>query len=215
MRAETASAESTSDQAIAAAVKRNNALKASMAAAAKRKKTASNKQTHAVNNEMVHELNDSSSQADARQDIDRDSEQTESWSRPHKLDAPDPRPGYVQRLVRLDNDNLDRRIQEGWIPRKRASAKQGHELTSDRNSKYSLYYVMSGMILCEMPEEKARQRNDFYRKKQLRMTESIDRDLFKLSNPLMPMLKPSRKTRVTTTARRGRLDDQIAGDDED
>lgn len=215
MRAETASAELNSDQVIAAAIKRSNAIKAGLAAAKKRKQTATNKQTHAVNNEMVHDLNDSSSQADARQDIDRDSEQTTSWTRPHKLDVPDPRPGYVQRLIRLDNDNLDTRIQEGWDPRRRASAKKGHELTSDRNSKYSLYYVMSGMILCEMPEKLARERNAFYRKKQLRMTESIDRDLFKLSNPLMPMLKPSRKTRVTTTARRGRLDDHVPGDDEE
>jgi hypothetical protein len=46
------------------------------------------------------------------------------------------------------------------------------------------------------------------------MTESIDRNLFREQDRRMPFMTPERRTTVTRRARRGRLEDNIPGDEE-
>mgnify|MGYP001157876123 FL=1 len=213
--------DSESGRIIDRAIKRSDAKKARAVNTKKRKRTPHHKQTHYVANEDVHVENESARQVDAREDIDRDSELPTSWRRPSQLDAPATRPGYVQRWVRYrsgnqeDPDNLDKALEQGWRPVKRSRALRGHELTADLRGKYGQYIVKRGLILMEMPIELADQRNAYYRQKLRQMTEAIDRDLFKLNHPAMPLLKPERKTLTTTKARRGRLEDLIPEDDRD
>lgn len=205
---------------IVARAEKRAASKRSRADLEKRKKvTPPHKRMHAVNNENVHVLNSSARQVDERSEIDRESERPTAWTRPNQLTAPAPRPGYVQRWVRYrsggseDTENLDAALDQGWRPRLAESVRRGHELTADTKSKYSRYYVKRGLILMEMPEELAEQRDRTYRRKAMRMTESIDRNMFKISHPAMPWQKPLRQTRVEQRARRGRLEDLVSGDD--
>lgn len=209
------------DQVIAASIRRAESKKARATHSKKAKATPAHKRTHAVDNESVHSLNESARQVDTRDEIDRDSELPVSWQRPSALDAPAPRPGFVQRWVRYkmgnaeDGDNFESRYDEGWRPRRNAQIKRGHELTADLKGKYGQYIVKRGLILMEMPEKVFLQKSAHYRKLQMKMTEAIDRNYFKINHPLMPVLQPSRKTRVqTTNIRRGRLEDNIPGDDE-
>lgn len=208
------------DEIIAASLRRAQAKQSHLASAKKRKATPAHKRTHAVDNESVHTLNESARQVDTRSEIDRDSELPVAWVRPSALDAPLKRPGFEQRWIRYktsnqeDGDNLEKAFAEGWRPVKPARVARGHELTADLKGKYGQYIVKRGLILMEMPENLFNQKKKFYRALQKKMTEAIDRNYFKLNHPAMPLLQPSRSSRVTTTARRGRLEDAIAGDDE-
>lgn len=207
-----------SSQVIARSLQRAQAKQARAQVAKQRKRTPAHKQTHYVGNEDTHVVNQSARQVDQREEIDRDSELPTSWKRPSQLDAPAPRPGYANRWVRYrmgnqeDADNLDKMLDQGWRPVKRSAASRVHELTADLRGKYGQYIVKRGLILMELPEGLVAERNKHYRKKLQQMTKAIDRDLFKLQHPAMPLLKPERKTRTTKSARRGRLEELIADD---
>jgi hypothetical protein len=204
---------------VARAQKRSADKKRKATKAAKsHRATPAHKRAHGVDNDTLV-ANTSARQTDVVDDIDRDSEVPTAWRRQSLLEAPDPRPGYVQKWIRFksgkdeDTDNLQKALDSGWSPRKRTTAKRGHELTADTNAKYGQYIVKRGLILCEMPEKMADQRNAFYANKTKRMTESIDRSLFKENNRIMPVLRPEISSQTTRRARRGRLEDAIAGDD--
>lgn len=185
--------------------------------AEKRKTTPRNKRTHAVQNGNVHDSNDSARQLDARDSIERDSERPVAWTRPSSNDAPPPRSGMRQRWIRYktgnqeDTDNLDKALDQGWRPVKRSRRSQVHELTADSGGKFGQYIVKRGRILMEVPVQTVTERNRFYRDKQKRMNQGIDEDLFQLDNRYMPMQRPERHSRVSTKARRGRL--EVPGDE--
>ncbi len=202
------------DTVIAASLKRAEQRTAAAKTAKKKSGTPSHKQSHGVDNDTSVE-NSSARQADGRTTIDRDAELPTSWRRPSILDAPAPRAGFVQRWVRYksgsaeDTDNLDNMLEQGWRPVRRATAARGHSLTADSKGKYGQYIVKRGLMLMELPEKLAKERAKHYRNKRHRMTEAIDRDLFKLNNRVMPLLKPERSTQVAKAARRGRLEDAV------
>lgn len=203
---------------VASALKRAGEKKAAAVAAQKKRKSAT-RRIHDVDND-VNVGNASSRQVDGVDAIDRDSASPTEWRRPSNLDAPAPRPGYVQRWVRYrsgnteDIDNLEKSMDQGWRPRERSTAKRGHELTARSSGQYGKYYVKRGLMLMEMPLKLAQQRNAFYRKKLKTMTDSVDRDLLRDNNSIMPVLRPEKKTRTTRAARRGNLEASIPDDDE-
>lgn len=203
--------------------RRNVETRQAATSAAKRgqKRTPAHKSMHAVDNEGVHNSNSSARQADSVSEIDRDADHPTTWQRSSNLSAPTTRPGMTQKWVRYrgksdtgaevqDTDNLERHYEEGWRPRKRETVRRGHELTAAPNDKFASCYVKRGLILMEIPEKLAIQRRRFYQKNADRMTEGIDRNMFRINHPAMPFLQPSRSTRVTKVARRGSLEDQEA-----
>lgn len=206
------------DEVLAAAAARVAEKQASEKTRARNKRTPANKTRHAVDND-VHAANASSRQMDSRSEIHRESEKPTTWQRASSLRAPTPRPGMKQKWVRYrggkeeDTDNLDRYLEEGWQPRKTESVRKGHELTADLKSKYAGYIVKRGLILMEIPEAMAAQRNRNYGRKAERMTEGIDRNMFKIDHRSMYFLDPKRRTHVSKTANRGRLEDRMAGDE--
>jgi hypothetical protein len=204
---------------IASALTRQAKKKAAAKEAAKRGKARGNKPIHAVDN-TPHMQNNSSRQVDGVDTIDRDADVATQWRRPSNLDAPDPRPGYVQRWVRYrsgnveDTENLEKAMDQGWRPRERTTEKRGHELTAKTSGTYGKYYVKRGLMLMEMPLKLAQQRNAFYEKKLQQMTKSVDVEMMRENNTVMPLLAPERKTRTTRAAKRGSLEASIPDDDE-
>lgn len=201
------------------AQRRSDERKAEAQNVKKNKRTPAHKTMHAVDNEGVHNGNSSERQVDSRTEVDREADHPRQWTRSSHLSAPSPRAGMSQKWVRYrgrsesgaeiqDTDNLEKHLDEGWRPRKRESVRRGHELTASPNDKYASCYVKRGLILMELPEELALQRRRHFRKIANRMTEGIDRNMFRINHPAMPFLDPARTTRVSTTARRGRLEDQ-------
>jgi len=189
------------------------------AIAKKAKKKSGSRSMHGVDNDTAR-ANRSSRQADGVDSIDRDADGASMWKRPSNLDAPPPRPGFVQRWIRYragnveDTDNIEKMMDQGWRPVDKTTTKAGHELTARTQGQYGKYYVKRGLMLMEMPVKTMQQRNAFYRKKLLTMTKSVERDLLKDNNRVMPVLQPENRTRVTSKARRGNLDASIPDDDE-
>jgi len=211
--------DAVSDEIIAASVKRAETAKARAQTVKRERITPKRKQTHAVHEQDVHEGNESARQADSRTEVDRESEVPTAWRPPSRLDAPPARPGYANRWVRYRNGNeedaehFEECLEEGWRPVKRSRVKQVHELTASTHGKYGQYYVKRGLILMEIPEALQTQRARYFKQQQADQNRGVDRNLFKINHRLMPLLRPERSTRVTTQARRGRLEDQVPGDE--
>ena len=123
------------------------------------------------------------------------------WRPANLLEAPQPREGYVQRWIAtsiLGQDtptNVAKRMREGWKPRDPKSVKEPNFATLE-HGKFAGYIGMEGMVLCEMPVEMKKQRDDFYRKKTLNLQRSVDHDLNKVEQPGNPIQK-TYKTEVT------------------
>jgi hypothetical protein len=210
----------STDKIIASSLKRVSANANFASQAKKRKKTAKADSTHSLDNESVHDRNSPARQADARARVSRDSDLPTTWVRPSALMAPPPRPGYVNRWIRFrsgneeDRDNLDKMMSQGWRPLPKSKLRKDHVLTANLEGKYGQFVTKRGLILMELPEDLWNQRRDFYAVKQQKMTESIDRNLFREQDRRMPFMTPERRTTVTRRARRGRLEDNIPGDEE-
>lgn len=208
-----------SSEIIEQSVKRAEKAKARAQTVRREKITPKRRQTHAVHETDVHTDNESARQADSRTEVDRDSEVPTSWRLPTALDAPPPRPGYGNRWVRMkagsdeDVEHFEAMLEEGWSPVKRARVKQVHELTATTHGKYGQYYVKRGMILMEMPEKLLVQRDRYFRQQQADMNRGVERNLFKINNRVMPLEKAERSSQVSLSARRGRLEGAVPGDE--
>ena len=105
-----------------------------------------------------------------------------AWKPPALLDAPEARPGFVQRWVATSiqgkdtPDNVYKRMREGWEPRPADSVK--NELFSTINhGQWAGSIGVEGMLLCEMPEDKHYQMREYYSGKNDELNESIAGDL--------------------------------------
>lgn len=89
------------------------------------------------------------------------------WINPTNLDAPDPRPGYVQRWVRdgsLGGDGVSadwtRKMREGWEPRDPSTIppKQRMMYPSAKSVGGVDVIRIANLVLCEIPKRVAMQR---------------------------------------------------------
>ena len=78
----------------------------------------------------------------------------------HYLDAPPPRPGMVQRWVRIahrndmDQTNYGRRLRAGWQARSVDTIPADHFPPTIGHGRQADGLVVEGNLLCEMPEER-------------------------------------------------------------
>lgn len=118
-----------------------------------------------------------------------DNEVTE-WVRPSNLEAPPSRPGMVQRWIRIrlgtvrDTARLRKAMREGWRP-VRASAMDGLSLPIIQHDSLGEgdYIGAEDLILMEMPERVAKQRERFYKRKQARQTGAVERQVKGVHSP--------------------------------
>jgi hypothetical protein len=128
----------------------------------------------------------------------------EGWTPPQTLDAPPPRPGMVQRWIRAelngssDTKNLSQARREGWSPRDPKTVPEGWHPPTLAHGAMSGYIGVEGMVLMEMRAERNRQRQTYYRRRNAKQTEAIERDLFKQGGG---QIRRSDKSRVTTGRR--------------
>ena len=113
---------------------------------------------------------------------DEESRPMTAWKPPSLLDAPEARPGYVQRWVatsiqgKESPDNVYKRMREGWEPRPADTVKSKLYPTIN-HGQWAGSIGIEGMLLCEMPEEIALQKQDYYSGKNEEQNESIAGDL--------------------------------------
>jgi len=105
-----------------------------------------------------------------------------AWKPPSLLDAPDPRPGMVQRWIatsiqgRETPDNVYKRMRAGWNPRSADTVKD-QRFPTINHGQWAGSIGVEGMILCEMPEEKFKAMKDYYRGRAEEQNESIPGEL--------------------------------------
>ena len=129
-------------------------------------------------------------------------ERTKSWRPPSLLPVPAPRRGISYRWVRTssfgqtDNKNVSARLREGWVPVKA----QDHPelmLSSDRDSKFPDGIEVGGLLLCQTSNEIVEARARYYGNRAQDQIDSVDNSYLRDNDPLMPKLKPERRTRVS------------------
>lgn len=126
----------------------------------------------------------------------------EPWKVPAELEAPEPRPGYTQRWIRIrhgneeDAKNSMKKFREGWLPRSLETVPEGYAPPTFLHSRLGELIGVDDLILCEMPISKAKQRNAYYRSKTERMIEGIENDLRNVSQG-GPRIARDHKTSVT------------------
>ena len=112
-----------------------------------------------------------------------ETEDETSWVQPTSLQAPKPRPGYVQRWIRAavkgkdDATNVSRKWREGWKPRPADTVPASFELPAISGGRWNGCIMVEGMILCEMSVQRNNARKKFIRGQIDRKTAAIDADL--------------------------------------
>ena len=134
-----------------------------------------------------------------------DSRPMTAWKPPSLLDAPDPRPGMVQRWIatsiqgKENPDNVYKRMRAGWNPRPADSVKDNRFPTINHGQWAGLIGV-EGMILCEMPEDQFHSMKDYYRGRSDEQNESLPSELDAMARTGKIPIHQDRKT----TTSRGR-----------
>ena len=117
---------------------------------------------------------------------------------PSSLPDPTPEPGYVYRWIathvlgQADPTNVSRKMREGWEPVK---ADDHPELMLQGNAKTGNVEI-GGLMLCKMPVEQARARDEYYSKQAQAQMDSVDNHFMRNNDPRMPLFS-DRKTSTT------------------
>lgn len=139
-------------------------------------------------------------------EADIHTEAAKPWVRPSSLEAPDPRPGFVQRWIRVamhgqdDPTNVARKFREGWRPRPSSSLPPSYHAPTISHGKWAGCIGVEGSVLCEMPYKIRDKRNAYYQAKTQMVTDAIETELQNQARPGMPITQ-ERSSRVVKNAR--------------
>jgi len=123
------------------------------------------------------------------------------WTPPSSLDAPPAPTGFRHRWVRAeslgfnDTKNVSGRIRQGY-EMVRADEYPDAEYPIVEDGKYAGVIGVGGLVLTRVPEEVAKQRQDYYAKQGMEQVEALDNDLMKEQHQSMP-INIDRQSRVT------------------
>jgi hypothetical protein len=132
-----------------------------------------------------------------------DSRTTESrithWRPPEVLPMPDERPGWKHRYIRTsvlggsDPSNISSKFREGYEPCK---AEDYPELMmhASTEGRFKGNIEVGGLLLCRIPEEFIKQRDDYYAQQNRAQMESVDNNFMKNSDPRMPLFAERKST---------------------
>ena len=106
-----------------------------------------------------------------------------AWIPPAVLDAPPPREGFRQRWVAtsiLGNPvphHTVRRFREGWTPRQRETVPSDFPVPTIAQGEHAGFIGVEGMLLCELPEDRALARERYFHGKTNDLSKSVDSNL--------------------------------------
>jgi hypothetical protein len=123
------------------------------------------------------------------------------WTPPSSLDAPPAPTGFRHRWVRAetlgfnDTKNVSGRIRQGYeLVRADEYPEADYPIVED--GKYAGVIGVGGLVLTRVPEEIAKQRQEYYAKQGMEQVEALDNDLMKEQHQSMP-INIDRQSRVT------------------
>ena len=123
------------------------------------------------------------------------------WTPPSALDAPPAPNGFRHRWVRAeslgfnDTKNVSGRLRQGY-ELVRADEYPDSDYPIVEDGKYAGVIGVGGLVLTRVPEEIAKQRQDYYAKQGMEQVEALDNDLMKEQHQSMP-INIDRQSRVT------------------
>ena len=119
-------------------------------------------------------------------------ERPKAWQPASVLPEPDKQPGYAYRWIRVsalnqdDPRNVSSKLRQGWEPVKIEEQPQ-FKMFVDRDGRYEDNIEVAGLLLCKMPEEFVKQRNEYYAKRNQDQMESVDNNFLRENDPRMPL----------------------------
>lgn len=125
------------------------------------------------------------------------------WKPPSTLDAPPPPEGYAHRWIRMesggmdDRKNLSARLREGFELVRAEEYPDRDDLPTLQDGKHAGVIAVGGLVLARIPLELVKQRNAYYNRQTNDQLNAVDNDLLREQNPVMPIIKPERQSRVT------------------
>ena len=122
------------------------------------------------------------------------------WRPSNLLEAPEPRPGYAQRWVATmvlgqeTPTNVAKRLREGWAPRDVKTIKDGQHFPTIEHGKFAGHIGIEGMVLCEMPTNMVKQRNEYYAQMTENLMTSVEQDMNRAETPGQPIQRTFKST---------------------
>lgn len=116
-----------------------------------------------------------------------------NWERPSNLKTPAARKGFRQRWIRVtirgeaDGQHMAKKFREGWKPRMASTAPKGFSPPTIKHGSMGDVIGVEGLVLCEMPERIAKQRDAWVQGRTHAQMQSIRRDLNRVERPGMPL----------------------------
>lgn len=114
------------------------------------------------------------------------------------LEAPPPRPGYLQRWIRIairgepDSGNIIKAQREGYRPRQADTLPETFKELSVGKGEYAGCVGLGDLVLFEVPKEIEAQRDAYYRRRRDRMTSAIESQLHQVEAPGHPIAAVNR-----------------------
>ena len=131
-----------------------------------------------------------------------ESKREEPWPPATLLPSPDPVDGFTFRWVRVamrgepDNQNVSRKLREGWVPVKLEDYPE-LQVIPDVDSRFKGNIVVGGLMLCKNSKERMAAKRAYHDKQAQAQMEAVDSNYMRENDARMPMLQSERKTRVT------------------
>ncbi len=125
----------------------------------------------------------------------RDRETRIDYKPPSVLPDPTPDPDYGYRWIathifsQSNPSHVSKQIREGWEP---VRAEDHPELMLPPNANGNV--EMGGLLLCKMPKEKIKARNDYYQQQAEGWMKAVDNTLMRQSDPRMPLFNERKST---------------------
>ena len=129
------------------------------------------------------------------------SERPKVWVPPSSLDAPPAPKGFRHRWIRAesvgfdDTKNISGKLRSGW-ELVRADEYENSDYPIVKDGKYAGVIGVGGLLLARIPEELAKQRDEYFKKQTEARDEAVENDLMREQHPSMP-INVDRQTRVT------------------
>jgi len=124
-----------------------------------------------------------------------------TWAPPSSLDAPPAPEGYRHRWIRVevlgmdDTKNVAGKLREGW-ELVRSDEYPDQNFPTMNTGKYAGVIGVGGLVLARIPEELAKQREEYFKQLNSERNEALENDVLKEQHPSMP-INQERQTRVT------------------
>lgn len=133
------------------------------------------------------------------------------WAPPSLIPEPHAVAGYAHRWVRYalrgepDHTYFNKALREGWEPCKLADYPELKLHVHERAEGQDKDIVMvGGLVLCRMPSEMVKQRNEYYRSIGRNQLQAEAARLAQINDPRMPMLKPTLRSQAEVKFGNGR-----------